>query len=70
MDSWFGLATAAANFGGLLGPVVSVKRHLECVQKLRARSDISKNGVKKSNRIKNEQVMKLLKCLNFDKTEQ
>ena len=58
-DSWFGLATAAANFDSLLRSLVIVKRHLECVQNLRALSEVSKIGVKKSNRMKNEQVMKL-----------
>ena len=31
--------------------------YLKCVQKLRARSDVSKNGVNKSNWIKNDRHM-------------
>ena len=30
-NSWFGLATAAANFDSLLRSLVIVKRHLKCV---------------------------------------
>ena len=47
------------------GPFFIVKRHLKCVQNLRARSDVSKNGVKKSNWIKNDRLMELWKFLNF-----
>ena len=39
--------------------------HLKCVQNLQVRSDVSKNGVKKSNWIKNGRLMRLWKFLNF-----
>ena len=62
---WRELDCTASNFRGLLGSFYIVKRHLKCVQNLRSRSDVSKNGVKKSNWIKNDRLMELWKFLTF-----
>ena len=56
---------AAANFWGLFGPFVIVKWGLECFQNERARFDVSKNAVKKSNRTKNDRVRKCWKLPTF-----
>ena len=62
---WSELDHTASNFRGLFGPFLIVKRYLKCVQNLRSRSDVSKNGVKKSYWIKNDRLMELQKFLTF-----